>query len=123
MLRHWPGNVRELLSEARASAQKALGASTRRLEPQHLDARAGVPLHKQPEPAASAAVPPPVPKPMSARSAERDKIEEALKQAGGNISAAARALGLHRTQLTRLMEKLDISAQRGLTPFQNDTDK
>lgn len=113
LLRHWPGNVRELLAETRAAAQRALGLGASRLEAQHLDPRAGVPIRKSPEPALLCVPPghPPIVRPPGPP--ERERIEEALERARGNISAAARALGLHRTQLTRLMEKLGISASRG----------
>ena len=40
----------------------------------------------------------------------RDAIEAALKRESGNIAAAARSLGLHRTQLYRLMKR------HGITP-------
>mgnify|MGYP000700463624 CR=1 FL=1 len=108
LLRHWPGNVRELLSELRAAAQNALGETAPRLEVHHLDPRAGQPIQKAPEPALSCAMllhPPLAKLPLIP---DRARVEEVLRQAGGNISAAARALGLHRTQLRRLMEKYGI---------------
>lgn len=40
---------------------------------------------------------------------ERAHIEEALRQNGGNVTATARALGMHRTQLRRLLERHAIS--------------
>ena len=48
----------------------------------------------------------PVPKPT------REAIEEALAGSGGNISAAAVTLGLHRTQLKRLMERYALTARK-----------
>jgi ActR/RegA family two-component response regulator len=41
----------------------------------------------------------------------------ALVQADGNISAAARGLGLHRTQLRRLLTRYDVDPDlvRGAT--------
>jgi DNA-binding NtrC family response regulator len=38
---------------------------------------------------------------------QRVRIEEALRQHGGNVAATARALGMHRTQLRRLLERLE----------------
>jgi len=38
---------------------------------------------------------------------QRARIEEALRQHGGNVAAAARALGMHRTQLRRLLERFE----------------
>jgi transcriptional regulator with GAF, ATPase, and Fis domain len=37
------------------------------------------------------------------------RIEEALRVSAGNIAAAARSLGLHRTQLRRLIERHGIA--------------
>ncbi|MFP2909560.1 helix-turn-helix domain-containing protein, partial [Pyxidicoccus sp. 3LFB2] len=41
---------------------------------------------------------------------ERSRIEEALRQHGGNVTATARALGMHRTQLRRLLERHALHA-------------
>lgn len=111
LLRHWPGNVRELLAEVRAAAQNALGLGVRRLEAEHLSPRAGVPIPKAADLAVSCAAPwhPPLHKPGGIPN--RKRIEEELAQAGGNVSAAARALGLHRTQLRRLIAKLELSVK------------
>ena len=38
----------------------------------------------------------------------RDAIEAELRVSDGNISAAARALGVHRTQLYRLMKRFGL---------------
>jgi transcriptional regulator with GAF, ATPase, and Fis domain len=38
----------------------------------------------------------------------RRRIEEALRANNGNVAGAARALGLHRTQLRRLLERHNI---------------
>jgi transcriptional regulator with GAF, ATPase, and Fis domain len=50
---------------------------------------------------------------------QRRRIEEALRANGGNVAAAARALGLHRTQLRRLLERHGIlldGAPQGTDP-------
>lgn len=39
---------------------------------------------------------------------ERDRIVEALRESGGNVSAAARALDMSRYQLLRRLKKLDL---------------
>jgi transcriptional regulator with GAF, ATPase, and Fis domain len=39
----------------------------------------------------------------------RQRIEEALRANAGNVAATARALGLHRTQLRRLLERHGLS--------------
>jgi transcriptional regulator with GAF, ATPase, and Fis domain len=40
----------------------------------------------------------------------KQRIEEALRKHGGNVTASARELGLHRTQLRRLLERHGIAA-------------
>jgi transcriptional regulator with GAF, ATPase, and Fis domain len=114
LLRPWPGNVRELLVEARSAGQAALIQSTRLVELRHLDADAGKPL--------APSVPAPVdvtatPSPRDTRSrtrpldpGERARIEEVLRGEQGNVAAAARALGMHRTQLRRLIGRHGIGA-------------
>jgi len=39
----------------------------------------------------------------------RARIEQALEASAGNVAAAARALGLHRTQLRPLLERFAIA--------------
>jgi DNA-binding NtrC family response regulator len=126
LLRPWPGNVRELMSEVRAAAQNATGREAARLEPVHLNPRAGQPLERPVQPQVGCAMlwHPPVPavKPPPRELPDRARIEEALRQSGGNISAAARLLGLHRTQLKRLFEKLGIGHERGEQTLEEEGD-
>ena len=42
----------------------------------------------------------------------RELIEKALKRTGGNVSGTSRLLGLHRTQLRRLLDRLGIDPAR-----------
>ncbi|MBZ4420646.1 sigma 54-interacting transcriptional regulator [Myxococcus sp. RHST-1-4] len=93
--RPWPGNVRELLGEARRAARDATASGSRSLRAEHLDVEAGLPLVTPPPSTASA---PP----------DRATVEATLAEHGGNISAAARALGMHRTQLYRLMQRWGV---------------
>jgi transcriptional regulator with GAF, ATPase, and Fis domain len=44
----------------------------------------------------------------SIREAKRQKIETALKEAGGNVAEAARVLGVNRTYLHRLIRNLGL---------------
>jgi transcriptional regulator with AAA-type ATPase domain len=80
--RAWPGNVRELVREIAGAASVAPG--TERVRAEHLDPRAGDVLGSRPQ-------------------CEEDtlRIREALAREQGNVSSAARALGMHRTQLRR----------------------
>jgi transcriptional regulator with PAS, ATPase and Fis domain len=100
--RRWPGNVRELVHEVRvaAIAAKAAGVADVRIE--HLSAEAGMYVR---EPAAATAAAPAGPKSRPIAELTREEIVAAIDAATGNLSAAARALGLHRTQLYRLMER------------------
>ena len=109
LLRVWPGNVRELLAEVRAAAQTALGRGVSRVEPLHLAAHAGQPIERIEESAPPCAVlfHPPI---SRREQPDRIMVEEALRKSEGNISATARALGLHRTQLKRLIVRYGIHA-------------
>jgi len=113
LLRPWPGNVRELLVEARSAAQAALMQDAQRLEARHLSPSAGTAFGASTLLPATAEKPaPPHEAPSRApplEATERARIEEALKQNGGNVAATARALGMHRTQLRRLLERYAIS--------------
>ena len=81
LLRLWPGNVRELLREVAEAASRAPAGE--RVRSEHLDPRAGRTL-------------------SPAVVADADaRIRETLARERGNVSRAARALGMHRTQLRR----------------------
>ncbi len=92
LLRPWPGNVRELLSEIAAAADTARRANMNVVRPEHLRASAGLEVTSRVE-------------------LTREVVEQALDQAAGNISEAARKLGLHRTQLKRAMQRHNITAK------------
>jgi DNA-binding NtrC family response regulator len=119
LLRPWPGNVRELLKEIRTAAHAAL-AEGKRVEGRHLPASAGsvfgsaMPDPRLAAPGGPASAPQPPSdgprKRMPRDDAEwRQRIEEALRANAGNVAASARALGLHRTQLRRLLERHGIA--------------
>jgi DNA-binding NtrC family response regulator len=80
LVRDWPGNVRQLAAELREASTRALARDSQHLRASDL-------------PQALAA-------PIDART-DDDRIERALAEHGGNVSGAARALGLHRNQLRR----------------------
>jgi transcriptional regulator with PAS, ATPase and Fis domain len=99
LLRPWPGNVRELARELSRAVQRAGADEAIRAE--HLRPEAGAPL-----PSRGVAADTGEPR------ADRAHIEAALERAGGNVSAAARDLGLHRTQLRRILAKLGAQGPR-----------
>lgn len=114
LLRPWPGNIRELLVEARSAIQAALMQEAPRVEARHLSPSAGTAF------GSAAPAPPPPPEhreppreaPSRARpldDGERARIEQALARNGGNVAATARALGMHRTQLRRLLERHELA--------------
>jgi transcriptional regulator with GAF, ATPase, and Fis domain len=107
LLRPWPGNVRELQAEARTAAQSAL-AEGNRVTARHLAATAGsafgggeVARTDERSESSKKRMP-------QVDDGWRRRIEEALRANNGNVAGTARALGLHRTQLRRLMERHNI---------------
>jgi len=95
-LRHWPGNVRELLREVRLAAHGPLEPGTNQILAHHLAADAGqlIELSSSTTPSVGSAPAPSDP-----------QIEAALAEHQGNVTRAARALGLHRNQLRRWLAK------------------
>ncbi len=101
LTRTWSGNVRELLHHARAAAHAAVAANERIVSQAHLDPEAGVAVdERRSEPDSEVRAP------------TRDAIERALSDEAGNVAAAARSLGLHRTQLYRLLKRFGIVPPR-----------
>jgi transcriptional regulator of acetoin/glycerol metabolism len=103
-LRAWPGNVRELLREVRLAAHARLEPGATQLLAEHLAPDAGTRI----EPCA--------PLGAAARSAsalDDAQIAAVLGEHQGNVSRAAKALGLHRNQLRRWLAKRDGVAPGG----------
>jgi DNA-binding NtrC family response regulator len=97
---HWPGNVRELENIIERGVTLSAG-STLDVADIHLDA---------PSPRAIAAGSSPVlPAGMTLDQWEDEAIREALRQANGNKSQAARALGLSRNALRYRLSKIGVS--------------
>jgi DNA-binding NtrC family response regulator len=108
LLRRWPGNIRELVTEIRVAAHDALAAGAAKIEASHLGPRAGLELAPAPAPAPTpplAETPaPPLALPADPKSPEaRAVLQATLRRFDGNVSKAARLLGMHRTQLRRLL--------------------
>jgi DNA-binding NtrC family response regulator len=95
--RPWPGNVRELAAELTAAISAARTAGSSTLEADHLDARAG--RHLADDEAAAA----------SRGEHDLPAIVRALAEHGGKVATTARALGMHRNQLRRLMARHGLS--------------
>jgi transcriptional regulator with GAF, ATPase, and Fis domain len=119
LLRPWPGNIRELLVEVRSAAQTASVQSPQRVESRHLPDGAGTALRALGDPSSIEllrdATPTPPPSPGASKppdSHERARLELALRSHQGNVSSAARSLGLHRTQLRRLLERHGLDPQQ-----------
>jgi transcriptional regulator with PAS, ATPase and Fis domain len=103
LLRFWPGNVREFLTELRTSAHLALADGKRVVELRYLSPTAGQEFIAEP-PADHPIVCP------QGGGLSRAVMEKVLRKTGGNISAAARLLNMHRTQLKRNLDRLGIDA-------------
>lgn len=98
LLRDWPGNVRELIAEVRTAGQAALAGESLSVEATHLLDDAG--RRFNPPPSASGV--------RKREQPTREEIEAVLTAEAGNVSSSARALGLHRTQLRRLLGRHQI---------------
>jgi len=107
MLRAWPGNVRELRKEVRYAAVQAQAEGADRVRVEHLSPTAGRPFDASAEEA-------PAQKRKGrayvrwSEAVDRERIEQALKDHGGNVALAARALGMQRTQMYREMQRWAI---------------
>ncbi|MBN1512006.1 MAG: hypothetical protein JXB13_08325, partial [Phycisphaerae bacterium] len=94
---HWPGNIREL----RHVLERAILLTDRRIEPEHLGL-----------PGATAAVTPPpadgrsqsFPENVTLPELESLFIQRIMQKAQGNVSRAARLLGISRGALRRRLE-------------------
>ena len=121
ILRTWPGNVRELLVQIRSAAQEARASHEQSVRATHLAPTAGLVIAPESgslagpalttSPAPAAAPPPAEPKPEPAVPS-RSQIVAALLDAGGNVSEAARRMGLHRSYLRRHIDYHGIDPKK-----------
>jgi DNA-binding NtrC family response regulator len=105
-LRPWPGNIRELRSAVRQAATEALAAGRDVVRVEDLAPTAGMPLTPAGNDSGTTTAPE---RPRVVGEIDRDTVTAALGRANNVVSVAARSLGLHRTQLYRLMDKYGIS--------------
>jgi len=105
--RAWPGNVRELKGEVQRAAQRALQAERQIVDVDDLAQDAGQRLQAIVASAAS------VEKTAIASAPPSDEaIERVLAEHGGNVTQAARELGMHRNQLRRWLSKHPLTLGR-----------
>ncbi|WP_437645095.1 sigma 54-interacting transcriptional regulator [Sorangium sp. So ce362] len=97
-LRAWPGNVRELLREVRQAGLSAHAAGRAVVTASHLAPSAGLDITE---------VAKRTPAPVELR---RIAIEMALRREQGNVTRAARSLGMHRNQLRRWLVRHGVDA-------------
>ena len=97
----WPGNVRELRAEVRVAGVAALQEGLSEVAGRHL--RAGAGEAEKPSDADPVSI-------SAERLGDPAHVLAALRTAGGNVRATARALKVHRNQLSRWLD------QRALDP-------
>jgi len=99
---HFPGNVRELKNIIERGLIESAGAQ---IQPAHLHLIA--PAGAAAQPSKSANFPQPQELPLNIEEAESLLIQRALTQTGGNITEAARLLGIHRTRIYRKLAQVN----------------
>jgi transcriptional regulator with GAF, ATPase, and Fis domain len=97
----WPGNLRELQNVIQSAVIRARG-ETRRVRRRHLPRHVARP---DSTPAAGTAALAPFP---SLQEMEQNHIKKALALADGNISGAARLLGIHRNTLANKIRRYGL---------------
>ena len=104
----WPGNVRELRNVLERAVVLADGEA---IDVPDLPARVtGGTTSAGPIDAALADLPWTAARERAVEAFERSFLAAALERHGGNVSATARALGLHRQSLQKILKRLDIAA-------------
>jgi transcriptional regulator with GAF, ATPase, and Fis domain len=98
LLRAWPGNVRELCAETRRALRSAQLDLRLDVAACDLSATAGLPLDAEADARDSN-------RPASSPPRDDDAIAAALREHGGNVTAAARSVGLHRNQIRRWLAR------------------
>jgi DNA-binding NtrC family response regulator len=109
LTRTWPGNVRELIQEIRRAGHEALASGAKEVRVEHLAASAGQAFDAAEEPA-----PPPTTPGGGGGGAPptREAISAIFAAHHGNVAATARALGLHRAQVYRLLKRFGLVIER-----------
>lgn len=98
LVRHdWPGNIREL---RHVIERAVILCDAKTIKPEHIILGPGISLQSNQNTSIEA-----IPNIIEL---EKETIQKALAKTGGNLSKAARELGLGRTTLYRKMQKLNI---------------
>ncbi|MGH8311162.1 MAG: sigma 54-interacting transcriptional regulator, partial [Steroidobacteraceae bacterium] len=100
----WPGNVRELRNALERAIVLAEGAA---IDPADLPPQLAHARPLAPAEAVLAELPFADARARALEAFDRAFLSAALERHGGNVSAAARALGLHRQSLQKLLRKMD----------------
>ena len=104
----WPGNVRELRNVLERAVVLADGDA---IDVPDLPARVtGGATSASPVDAALSDLPWTEARERAVEAFERSFLAAALERHGGNVSATARALGLHRQSLQKILRRLDITS-------------
>ncbi|MBM3990506.1 MAG: nitric oxide reductase transcriptional regulator NorR [Planctomycetes bacterium] len=106
----WRGNVRELENALSRAILRALGrvSAGETVIVRLSDLRAEAQTPAEPTPSVSASVAPDLPLREALLEFQRERIRRALVVHAGNWAAAARALGLHRSNLHHLAKRLGL---------------
>jgi len=108
----WPGNVRQLRNEIQRAV--ALSGPDGVVGPEHLSPGfVDVRERPAPGPASQSHVPTDLPLGAAVAHLEREMIVAALDRSMGNISEAARTLGLTRRGLYLKLHRLGLDARNG----------
>jgi transcriptional regulator with PAS, ATPase and Fis domain len=100
LARPWPGNVRELLLEVREAARAASAEPCEAVEARHLAAGAGLRAAEGSDDVGAERKSPGRSEPPT-----KGEMLDALRAHAGNVAQTARALGVHRTQLRRWLDR------------------
>jgi DNA-binding NtrC family response regulator len=107
-LRPWPGNVRELRTAVRQAAAKALGDQREIVRNEDLLDTAGMPS------GASGGAETAVERKSSPEQIDKAAVIAAMERTNGVLVAAARALGIHKNALLKLLDEHGLAYETAI---------